>query len=389
MTTFGDNLPGTRPRIAILHQGLPAPEVDGVVKPMKPNGYRDSAADIGYVLRERHHDIVTPDRDPDPLVDEGWSFPDTERGIAEAFGRGASAFWANTVLYSGHALEKDYGRPFLVVGQPIPIVQRWEDKFETSQALLSRGLSVARTHLIKGAEDLRSLLDSGTVTLPVVVKPVRGRGSEGVVVVSDVSTARTVVHSHLTFFIDSGGVCRSQFGDRLIVEEFLPGPELTLTVMPPGRYQIEGREQQMDNYWALPPVERIGHHEGVAPYSGVLAVVRNSRVVGESDRKAGHVTRLTRECESAAGLVGATAPVRIDCRADKEGRFRLFDVNFKPNMTGAGRPSREDQDSLSCLAARAIGWNYGDLLEAMLANACSNRCIAYRKSPLESGPSGT
>src|SRR5262245_22850727 len=157
MTTFRVDLPGTRPRIAILHQGLPAPEVDGVVKPMKPNGYQDSAADIAYVLRERHHDIVTPDRDPDPLVDDGWSYPDTERGITEAFAQGANVLWANTVLYVGHPLEKNYSRPFSVVGQPIPIVQRWEDKFETSKELLSRGLSVARAHLVRSAEDFLSL----------------------------------------------------------------------------------------------------------------------------------------------------------------------------------------------------------------------------------------
>jgi hypothetical protein len=47
----------------------------------------------------------------------------------------------------------------------------------------------------------------------------------------------------------------------------------------------------------------------------------------------------------------------------------MFDLNMKPNMTGAGRPGREDQDSLSCMAAREIGWSYGDLLVNMLRQA--------------------
>lgn len=48
---------------------------------------------------------------------------------------------------------------------------------------------------------------------------------------------------------------------------------------------------------------------------------------------------------------------------------RLFDLNMKPNMTGAGRPGRDDQDSLSAISARAVGWDYGDLLLRMLDGA--------------------
>jgi hypothetical protein len=40
---------------------------------------------------------------------------------------------------------------------------------------------------------------------------------------------------------------------------------------------------------------------------------------------------------------------------------------MKPNMTGPGRPGREDQDCLSAIAARAEGWTYAGLLRAMLA----------------------
>jgi D-alanine-D-alanine ligase len=44
---------------------------------------------------------------------------------------------------------------------------------------------------------------------------------------------------------------------------------------------------------------------------------------------------------------------------------------MKPNMTGASRPHRMDQDSLSALAARAIGWDFGSLLTNMLAQKWS------------------
>ena len=39
------------------------------------------------------------------------------------------------------------------------------------------------------------------------------------------------------------------------------------------------------------------------------------------------------------------------------------------NMTGPGRPSREDQASLTAMAAAAIGWDYGTLLQNILVSA--------------------
>ena len=40
-------------------------------------------------------------------------------------------------------------------------------------------------------------------------------------------------------------------------------------------------------------------------------------------------------------------------------------------MTGPGRPGREDQSSLTALAASALGWSYADLLQNMLQSACT------------------
>jgi D-alanine-D-alanine ligase len=40
--------------------------------------------------------------------------------------------------------------------------------------------------------------------------------------------------------------------------------------------------------------------------------------------------------------------------------------NFKPNLTGAVRTHRLDQDCLTRIAARALGWTYFDLLQKMI-----------------------
>ncbi|WP_313633477.1 hypothetical protein [Massilia timonae] len=181
-----------------------------------------------------------------------------------------------------------------------------------------------------------------------MVKPVRGRGSQGV----------TRVDDHAACMVTAAGLVASgRFGDELIVEQFLAGAEMTVTVMPG------------DAPWALPPVLRFNHENGVAPYNGVVAVSTNSRALSREEQAACEVSAMLEACVTAARLVGARSPIRIDCRAGADGVLRLFDQNMKPNMTGAGRPGRDDQDSLSAIAARAVGWDYADLLLRMLDGA--------------------
>ena len=65
-------------------------------------------------------------------------------------------------------------------------------------------------------------------------------------------------------------------------------------------------------------------------------------------------------------LVKIKGLVRIDCREDKNGVFKIFDFNAKPNITGGVRPHRKNQDCLTMIAARAIGLTCRDLLLKML-----------------------
>jgi len=193
---------------------------------------------------------------------------------------------------------------------------------------------------------------------PLIVKPVRGRGSEGVQLVGS-----------LPQLISAGQKLLSEHGQTFILEEYLSGDEITVTVMPPGVYAIAGAEVSQVDYWTLPPVLRFNHRDGIAPYSGVVRVVDNSRVLTAHTSAAPAVEAVLAACVRAAEAIGPKAPIRIDCRQAPNGEFRLFDLNLKPNMTGPGRPGRENQDSLTGLAARAIGWSYPDLLQNMLRQA--------------------
>ena len=201
----------------------------------------------------------------------------------------------------------------------------------TNKYLMERGIHIARSILIRGDDEHeektnsdkgRGILSLAELTeevcegegfsFPAILKPVRGRGSQGVVKVNSLAHLKEVASSLLAErdtveYVGGEGkekeyhpppspsvISVPRYGDVLILEEFLDGDELTVTVMPPGEYSssiLSGRETgkeaekeaggyiQLSMYTSLPPVLRFNHHDGVAPYNGVVAVVQNSRVL--------------------------------------------------------------------------------------------------------------
>ena len=144
-------------------------------------------------------------------------------------------------------------------------------------------------------------------------------------------------------------IASKKYGKRLIVEEYLPGNEITVAVFPNGK--------------ALPAVERYNHNNGIALYNGDVPVEANSRAVSIVTLQ---LEKITKACEDAVKFLGIKGLVRIDCRADASGDYKIFDFNMKPNMTAGGRPGRENQNSLVMIAAKRLGMTYFDLLSRMI-----------------------
>lgn len=341
-------------KVAVLYQAHQPPVRDGLAKPMKPNGYADSGADIAFTLREKGIAIVVPVENPDVKNDLDWVFPDTEEGITQALSLGADTLWLNTVLYRGHVIEQFLEKGIFVVGQDPETVDRYDDKVATNKILSDAGLPIPPCLIVR-QEQIDSVQPS--LAYPMIVKPIRGRGSQGVSLVN----SPTELNVKLKDIFANG-----EFGSAVYIEQYLPGEELTVTVMPPGKYMLEGLPITYDHYWALPAVRRFNHENGVAPYNGQVAIIHNSTVLKTEEEIAPSIRELYKLCQKAAELVSAKAPIRIDCRADSNDQYFLFDLNMKPNMTGASRPHRADQDSLTALSARRLNWDFGDLLLAML-----------------------
>ncbi len=332
-------------KIAILYQATPTPEVDGVQKPFKQSGYMDSGADIAYALRAAGKEMITPVANPKAVEDADWVFADTLEGIEAAVKAGADTLWLNTVLYAEHPIQQFRGKGLFVVGQQPEAVEKYDDKLHTNALLREQGLAVIDSHIIAG--DALDAIDREK--FPAVVKPIRGRGSQGVQVVEDAVALQTVVKQ----LIDS-----QKYGSALMLENFLEGSEITITLMPAGSYQIGDDTKTYTRPWVLPPLVRRGHVAGVLPYSGEVAVVENSEILTRDEREAREVKFACRQSERAAQFLNIKAPIRIDCRSDRNGDFFMFDINMKPNLTGAGRPGRENQESLCAMSARALEWSY-------------------------------
>ncbi|RNJ59143.1 hypothetical protein D7B24_003236 [Verticillium nonalfalfae] len=344
-----------KPRVAVLYQNTEPPVIDGTRKPMKPGGYQDSGADIGYALSLSDEvEVITQSSDPVPEQHAGWCFPDTEEGILQAIERGATHLWANTILFASHPIQAStkvgkHQNYLRVVGQGPLLVEKYDNK-DYVNGLLRRlgGFTMPRAWSLPSGPITLSDIDD--CIYPLVVKPARGRGSYGVKICKDASE-----------LISHAESLRSEGLNLVMVEEYLAGEEATVTVMPPSLDRL--------GYLALPVVTRFNHQDGIAPYNGTVAVSTNSRAVVGSDDPAYEV--ISRECENVARALGVTGPIRIDVRryGPSDPRFVIFDVNMKPNMTGPGRPGREDQACLSLLAAGGLGWDYQRLLKEILGTA--------------------
>ena len=321
-------------KLAVLHQALPPPTLNGVTKPPKPGGYKDSGADIAFAVARGGDpaiSVITPVENPNPAEQDDWTFPDTPEGLHAALEQGATHIWANVHSFGAHplqtlrALDKFEGS-VKIVGQPPRLADYADDKALFNEHLRERanelGLRLPEAVVVgsadKQAASVESQLDEAVerLGLPVIVKPPRGRGSSGVKRCDTVEALK----GHVAKLLGDG--------PRVLVEEFLTGEEGTVAVLPPVPNESDGQ------YTALPFVQRYDHKDGVMAYIGDVPMTMNSRAMRMEEIEADKTySDAMRQCETVARQLEATAVTRIDVRRGKDGQFRVFDSNLKPVST--------------------------------------------------------
>ena len=177
----------------------------------------------------------------------------------------------------------------------------------------------------------------GHLGLPLMVKPARGGSALGATAVHD---AEALPAAMVTCF---------SYGEAALVERFVAGTELAVTVVDTG-----------DGPTALPAVE-INPLSGVYDYAarytaGATEFYAPARV---SDDVASRVAQGAVAAHEALGLRDLS---RVDLVVDDDGGVHLLEVNVSPGMT---------ETSLLPMAVDAAGLSLGELLRTLLEQAAA------------------
>jgi D-alanine-D-alanine ligase len=184
------------------------------------------------------------------------------------------------------------------------------------------------------ASVLDSLDEAATASVggfPIVVKPNAVGSSVGISIVRDAAALRRAV------------LLAARYDERVLVEQFIPGRELTVTV-------LTGR--------ALPVVEIIP--------SGEFYDYKRKYTSGASRYEApaaipeGMARLLQDYSERAYREIGCRGVVRVDYRVRGDNAAFCLEVNTVPGLT---------ELSLVPMAARAAGMSYEDLIGEMVEAA--------------------
>ncbi|WP_164702910.1 ATP-grasp domain-containing protein, partial [Modestobacter sp. KNN46-3] len=173
--------------------------------------------------------------------------------------------------------------------------------------------------------------------LPLMVKPASGGSSLGVQKVSRVEDLPAAMVSCFAY------------GDTVMVERFVDGVELALSVIDLGN----GPE-------ALPAVE-IAPESGVFDYTsrytpGMTEYHSPARVSDEVAARAAEVALRVHEVLGLAGLS------RTDAIVTPDGAVQFLEVNVSPGLT---------ETSMFPMAVEAAGYGLGDVLGRLLARAAA------------------
>lgn len=226
---------------------------------------------------------------------------------------------AAEILYTGSgriasmlAMEKDISRTI----------------FKSCRLPVAKGLVVDKNKYTR-IENFR------TIKLPVVVKPNNQGSTIGLHVVDNMDTLHGAIEDSF------------QYSSRTIIEEYIPGREITVTVLGEKAYPI---------------VEIIPNH-GLYDYECKYSSGMSQYVVpAELDQ---NLTEKIQELGLRAHQVlSCQGYSRVDMRLSPDNKPFILEVNTLPGMTGT---------SLVPKAARAVGIDFNQLIEMILDEAINRK----------------
>jgi D-alanine-D-alanine ligase len=228
-------------------------------------------------------------------------------------------------------------------GSDVHASARCLDKHAFKQILTAAGLATPRWHSFNreafsqfgAGETLPALTEQ--LGFPLVVKPAREGSSLGI----------KVVHGPDEFLAAIVGAFN--YDDRVLIERFVKGRELAVTVIGPA-----------DEPRALPVVEIVTaepYYTFTAHYETGAATLK---VAGLEEAELDRVQRVAREAYS---LAGCRDLARVDIILDEEGP-QILEINTVPGLTETGPTP---------FAADAAGMGFDELIAAITHRVSGSR----------------
>jgi D-alanine-D-alanine ligase len=268
-----------------------------------------SGAAVAKALRERGYEVT------EVLVGEDSSFK-VPAGTEVAFVAMHGHFGEDGTI---QAILRKQGIPH--TGSSPEASARAFDKFQSKPVLVKAGIPTPTFEFLRKGQ-------KRTLPLPVVVKPVRQGSSVGMSRVFEESTWAAALEAALGY------------DEIALVEEFIPGKELTVGVV---------------GDTVLPVVEIItadGNFDYQQKYTPGAASHQIPAKIPEE---------MARACQAAAlatfRALGCSGMGRVDIRLRPDGKFFVLELNNIPGFT---------EVSLLPDAARAHGWSFPELCERIL-----------------------
>ena len=203
------------------------------------------------------------------------------------------------------------------------------DKVTTKQLLLHHHLPTPGFEVVRVDAETEEIVARGR-NFPLVVKPSREGSTLGVTIAHNAEELRRGIDE------------ARRFEGRILVEDFIPGSELTVGV-------LDGQ--------ALPVIEIVAA-EGFYDYQAKYTAGRTEYLLPAPVEKS-LANRLQETAVRACAAVGCRGAVRADFRLDGQ-KFYCLEINTIPGMT---------ETSLLPKAAAAAGVDFTELVERILAGA--------------------
>lgn len=342
-------------RIAVIHGGSSKDEGSVIYRTHNPRSdktYEAVARDIAEALQRlgfRHVELFAEDMNlGDKLKKAGIQFA-----------------WLNTGGTQGYAptchaaaMLELYGIPY--VGHNPLNAALLDNKHAFKHLLRGLGIDTGRFMTWSGARGafkprINGLFGKvfGNYDGPFVVKPVSGRASLHVHVADSIDDLAAVVDE-----------VYSITDNLVMIEEFVGGPEYCVAVTGP----TVSRNREITpggNAFSFSAVERVLESDERIFTSMDIKPITTDRVRLMSPERDGTTYyRLSALAQQVYTDCSLEAAVRLDIRADLNGRLFVLEANPKPDLK---RP-HEGKLSLICAGLPAEGMDYEDLILSMFAD---------------------